>query len=856
MCMLLPLLPPTHLLLHLLHLGLLADEVPLVQGGLGTVHRAPIRFACQLVRLLLMVRLLNLLVLKLLMLKRQVLELLMLELLVLELLLLKLLLLKLLLLKLLMLELLLLKLLMLELLLLLKLLLLKLLMLKLLVLELLMLELLVLELLLLKLLLLKLLLLKLLMLELLLLKLLMLELLLLLKLLLLKLLMLKLLMVELLLLLPLPHFGGHGGPLGRVGSPLGGPAGVPLGRQPSRALCGEAHAAGVLLLLPGAHEGGEGPRRLVPTGSPGAAPCKLRLGRVVRRHPAPLVGHCVGECGRGRGRQLLLVHADVLVLALLLHHGRMLLLLLQDMRVRTGPRLRGLRGQGRVGRGRLLEVWVVPGRVAGPASRLVARQRVHRAPRRWTTRRALARVATVEDRHALAALDAGPVPWRMSPVLLGQSAGDVPLAQAPGSAVHERRGLAEEGCESVVDGPLLGHLQVHHLSCLGHQVGRLLLGDADQRVSIHTQQLVSGLQPAILVSRAALDHALDVDAQAVLVGAPRGHDAEPHAIGALVQGDGGHLGPLGGPRPTPAVAAHLRRGGARRALGPDGARLLRSPGGAQDVLVRHVDGPVAQGGRLQGQPAQTGEGEGLEELLQPRGHPPHDVARVAVFRQQEGQLQVRVLLETEGPPLGVGLLVGSLLGHPHHALHQRGAHGGLVRAGLVALQQVAQLQGVQLEAGRADRGHLLRPAALGRLQQVGRLDDASEVAVCGQLEALLLGPGHQVGEAALEQAARLPVAGAAAGQQAVEQPHVHVVEEPGEQLDRQGRIHPAAPQQAHAARQHPQHLPHGAVRAGVPGLEEGPGQGLRQLPALGGHQVAEGELHGLGEQVLGVQGVG
>ena len=77
------------------------------------------------------------------------------------------------------------------------------------------------------------------------------------------------------------------------------------------------------------------------------------------------------------------------------------------------------------------------------------------------------------------------------------------------------------------------------------------------------------------------------------------------------------------------------------------------------------------------------------------------------------------------------------------------------------------------------------------------LNDPTEVAVCGELEALFLGPDLYPGEASLEAVPPRPGAQheARLQHQLVEEPHVDVVEELGEQLDGQRRVHAATTQQ-------------------------------------------------------------
>jgi hypothetical protein len=60
----------------------------------------------------------------------------------------------------------------------------------------------------------------------------------------------------------------------------------------------------------------------------------------------------------------------------------------------------------------------------------------------------------------------------------------------------------------------------------------------------------------------------------------------------------------------------------------------------------HVYGPVSAAGGLGGHDAEAGRLERLEELEEAARHTPHYVAAVVVLRQQERQLQHKVLLKS------------------------------------------------------------------------------------------------------------------------------------------------------------------------------------------------------------------
>ncbi len=96
------------------------------------------------------------------------------------------------------------------------------------------------------------------------------------------------------------------------------------------------------------------------------------------------------------------------------------------------------------------------------------------------------------------------------------------------------------------------------------------------------------------------------------------------------------------------------------------------------------------------------------------------------------------------------------------------------------------------------------------LQEESGLDDAREVAVGGELEALLLSPLLDLVEASCELAAPVLAAQAAALvlHQLVEQPHAYVVEELREELDGEGGVDAGASQQVHGLVEHLDHLCH------------------------------------------------
>ena len=65
------------------------------------------------------------------------------------------------------------------------------------------------------------------------------------------------------------------------------------------------------------------------------------------------------------------------------------------------------------------------------------------------------------------------------------------------------------------------------------------------------------------------------------------------------------------------------------------------------VVVDHVDGPVAAARRLWCHAAQAVALEGREELGKTRRHAAYDLAAVAVLREEESEIERRLLLEPD-----------------------------------------------------------------------------------------------------------------------------------------------------------------------------------------------------------------
>ena len=79
----------------------------------------------------------------------------------------------------------------------------------------------------------------------------------------------------------------------------------------------------------------------------------------------------------------------------------------------------------------------------------------------------------------------------------------------------------------------------------------------------------------------------------------------------------------------------------------------------------------------------------------------------------------------------------------------------------VVLEQAFNLGRVKSEAVGADGAELLN-VVFGRLKQVSRLDDSLQMAVGGELEALLLGPHLDLAQATAQLLAPVPAAQACA----------------------------------------------------------------------------------------------
>lgn len=62
--------------------------------------------------------------------------------------------------------------------------------------------------------------------------------------------------------------------------------------------------------------------------------------------------------------------------------------------------------------------------------------------------------------------------------------------------------------------------------------------------------------------------------------------------------------------------------------------------------------------------------QGLQKLLEAIGHVAHHVTGVAVLGQQEGQLQVGVLLQLDLTPIATCQLICCILCHAHHMIDE------------------------------------------------------------------------------------------------------------------------------------------------------------------------------------------
>ena len=138
------------------------------------------------------------------------------------------------------------------------------------------------------------------------------------------------------------------------------------------------------------------------------------------------------------------------------------------------------------------------------------------------------------------------------------------------------------------------------------------------------------------------------------------------------------------------------------------------------VMAVHVDGPVARGSGLGVHAAQAGVLEGRHELSQAGGHPPHNVARVPILGQNEGQLEVVVLLQPNFLAVLPGKPVCGAFGYGHHTVPQVVGDGVFSGLWLVLVKQSPQLEGVELEATGGDGGNVIG-TCLGRRQEDGCL---------------------------------------------------------------------------------------------------------------------------------------
>lgn len=66
----------------------------------------------------------------------------------------------------------------------------------------------------------------------------------------------------------------------------------------------------------------------------------------------------------------------------------------------------------------------------------------------------------------------------------------------------------------------------------------------------------------------------------------------------------------------------------------------------------------------------TSQKQGLQEVLQAVREAPHHITGVAVFREEEGQLEVGVLLQLHLSPVAPRQLIGRVLRHGHHMVYE------------------------------------------------------------------------------------------------------------------------------------------------------------------------------------------
>jgi len=156
---------------------------------------------------------------------------------------------------------------------------------------------------------------------------------------------------------------------------------------------------------------------------------------------------------------------------------------------------------------------------------------------------------------------------------------------------------------------------------------------------------------------------------------------------------------------------------------------------------------------------------------------------------------------------------------------------------------------------------------LRRLKQESGLDDPRQMAISSQLQTLLFRPRLHLRQAPSQ--LRAPIlrtqATALVSHQPVEQPHGDVVEQLREQLNGEGGVDPAAPQQVHSLVEDVQDVSECGPRLvaaarlhvlDVIGRVEEGGEHKVQLLLHDVDEVFEGELHAVGEQLLGGGGGG
>lgn len=128
----------------------------------------------------------------------------------------------------------------------------------------------------------------------------------------------------------------------------------------------------------------------------------------------------------------------------------------------------------------------------------------------------------------------------------------------------------------------------------------------------------------------------------------------------------------------PSQNCQRQRSGCHSRLLQSGRSRSRGNGGgvptyrnlAEEAHTAHFDRDSKLCTKAWGGGGFTSLQQRLQEVLQAVGEAAHHVAGVAVLRQEEGQLEVWVLLQLDFPPVAPRQLVRGVFCHRHHVVYQ------------------------------------------------------------------------------------------------------------------------------------------------------------------------------------------